>query len=349
MKSLLYLANNIIRSNFSRMNYPFKLTFIVTNQCNLRCKMCNIWNKNGSEPELTTGEIERIFKRNNFFSWVNISGGEIFLRPDIVDIIKTVLATNKNLYLLDFPTNGFMTDTILQSVSRILKYRPERLMITVSLDGPLDLHNELRGHRESWQKVIETFTGLRKLGERNKNMQVYFGFTIMPQNMRTLNDAFLAVKSRIPYITHDDFHINIAHDSEHYYENKDQGFCAESEALEYLSDFVKHRKYSLHPTYVLERKYQKLSRDYFLNKKIPMACKALSSSCFLDPYGNIFPCSIYDKKIGNLKEYDFDIKKLWNSEMAIKVQKEVEHGNCPQCWTPCEAYQTLLGNLRSWW
>ena len=349
MKSLLYLANNIIRSNFTRMSYPFKLTFIVTNQCNLRCKMCNIWNKNGSELELATGEIEKFFKQCNFFSWVNISGGEIFLRQDIVDIIKIILTTNKKLYLLDFPTNGFMTDIIVQSVSKILRFHPERLMITVSLDGPMDIHNELRGRKESWQRVIETFIELRKIAEKNKNMKVYFGFTVMPQNMERLNETLLAVKSKIPYIKHDDFHINIAHDSGHYYKNKDTGYRANGQALEFLNDFVKQRRYSLHPTYILERKYQRLIRNYFLTKKIPMTCKALSSSCFVDPYGNVFPCSIYDKKIGNLKDYDLDIKKLWNSEEAKKVQKEIEQGLCPQCWTPCEAYQTLLGNLLSWW
>lgn len=348
MNSLLYLANNIVCSNFTRMNYPFKLTFIATYKCNLKCKMCNIWNRKDLRPELTLDEIERFFKRSNFFSWVNISGGEIFLRQDIIDIIRIILTTNKNLYLLDFPTSGFMTDTIVQSVSKISEYHPKRLIITVSLDGPQDLHNELRGHRDAWQKAIETFIKLCKLTEKNKNMHVYFGLTVMPQNMKRLNDTFLAVKSKIPYIRHDHFHVNISHSSEHYYGNKDTEYIAEEIAYELINDFLKLRRYSLHPVDILEKKYQRLIRDYFQTKKSPMACKALSSSCFIDPYWDLFPCSIYNKKIGNLKNYDFDFKRLWNSETAKRIHKEITKGNCPQCWTPCEAYQTLLGNLMSW-
>jgi hypothetical protein len=27
------------------------------------------------------------------------------------------------------------------------------------------------------------------------------------------------------------------------------------------------------------------------------------------------------------------------------VQQEIWQGQCPQCWTACEAYQSILGNV----
>jgi hypothetical protein len=35
---------------------------------------------------------------------------------------------------------------------------------------------------------------------------------------------------------------------------------------------------------------------------------------------------------------------IWNSLEAQQMQREIWRGQCPQCWTACEAYQSLLGN-----
>jgi radical SAM protein with 4Fe4S-binding SPASM domain len=75
-----------------------------------------------------------------------------------------------------------------------------------------------------------------------------------------------------------------------------------------------------------------------------MHCHALSASCFIDSWGNVFPCTIYNKKIGSLRDVDYDLNTLWHSEQAKQLQQEIWHDQCPQCWTPCEAYQSILGN-----
>jgi radical SAM protein with 4Fe4S-binding SPASM domain len=80
-----------------------------------------------------------------------------------------------------------------------------------------------------------------------------------------------------------------------------------------------------------------------------MRCHALRASCFIDSWGNVFPCTIYDRKLGSLREVDYDLARIWQSEEARALQKEIWEYKCPQCWTPCEAYQSILGNvLRPW-
>ena len=32
----------------------------------------------------------------------------------------------------------------------------------------------------------------------------------------------------------------------------------------------------------------------------------MASSCFIDPYWQLFPCSIWDRPIGNLRDVSFD-------------------------------------------
>ena len=95
----------------------------------------------------------------------------------------------------------------------------------------------------------------------------------------------------------------------------------------------------------LEHKYLKFAEDWVKTGKSPLPCKALNSSCFIDAQGNVYPCLIWSKKIGNVKDFDYDLKKIWQLDEAKKAQKMAQNLKCPQCWTPCEAYQTILGNI----
>jgi hypothetical protein len=54
---------------------------------------------------------------------------------------------------------------------------------------------------------------------------------------------------------------------------------------------------------------------------------------------------MFDEPIGNLRENGFDLGRIWRSRKALEVLRTVEEERCPHCWTPCEAYQTVLGNL----
>ncbi|MCE9635950.1 MAG: radical SAM protein, partial [Planctomycetes bacterium] len=80
MKALAKLGARIIRSNVGRNALPFKLTLIVTWTCDTRCRMCNIW-KRDKKGVMTVEEVARFFERNPRFSWINLSGGEIWTRP----------------------------------------------------------------------------------------------------------------------------------------------------------------------------------------------------------------------------------------------------------------------------
>jgi radical SAM protein with 4Fe4S-binding SPASM domain len=76
-----------------------------------------------------------------------------------------------------------------------------------------------------------------------------------------------------------------------------------------------------------------------------MRCHALRSSCFVDSWGVVFPCTIYGRELGRLREVDYDLGRIWNSEAASALQSEIWGYQCPQCWTPCEAYQSIMGNF----
>jgi radical SAM protein with 4Fe4S-binding SPASM domain len=346
MRRIFNLTKNIISSNFKVTGFPYRITFILTYRCNLKCKFCNIW-KRDAQDQLSLEEIEKFFQKNNTFNWINISGGEIFLRDDIVKIIKIIANNCKNLFLIDFPTNGFLTGRIESDVKEILNLKnlPPHVFVTVSLDGANDLHDALRGVRGSWMNAVETFRRLRQI--KDKRLKVFFGMTISSKNVAKIEETINSLKHYIPAISYRDLHVNLLHSSEHYYQNDDSGMADENDLRKYIGYFRKKRGLCLDPVAYLEVKYQSLTWEYLKLNKTPLPCKALISSCFIAPNGDIFPCSIMNKTLGNIRDYNYDLAGLWNAERADKVRQIIKNGLCPQCWTPCEAYQTILGNLFS--
>jgi MoaA/NifB/PqqE/SkfB family radical SAM enzyme len=342
IKKYAFLAKNIFKANVGRLDRPYKLTFALTSKCNYRCQTCHIWQK-PPQNELSTFEIERLFKKAPYFSWIDLTGGEIFLRKDFLDIIEIILAGSPHLLLLHFPTNGYLTETIVSAVQKIAKWKPEKLILTISMDGDEGVNDQIRGIPGGWQRQIETFKRLREV----PGVRTVLGMTVSALNAGQFERAFKAAKNEYPQLNYDDFHINIAHLSPHYYGNTDADFISGSEKAmaETVQNYLQARTFRLDPVSFLEKQYLRRVGQYLQTKKTPIRCQALSSSCFLDPTGGVYPCSMYDSCLGNIREWDYDLLALWNSEAARRLQGEIWEFNCPQCWTPCEAYQSIFGSL----
>jgi len=390
MKKTLALFGKILKSNLVKNMYPYKLTFAVTYKCNSKCKTCNIWKKK-SENELSVSEIDKIFSKYNGFSWVDITGGEIFLRKDIVEITKIIIQKCRNLYVLHFPTNGLLPEIIVEKTKQILRLNPKKLIVSVSLDGPKEVNDKIRGVPGSFKNAVQTFSELKKI--ENRKLSVFFGFTLSRYNAGYFDKMVEEVKKTLPWIKYNNFHMNIMHGSAHYYhknplqvshstikggvyrntcsdkrifrmpetvpytETKVTSFGTVSQhhnktieiptkkVISEIREFMKKRKLVLSPVSYLEKIYLKLIKKYLITKKTPLPCKALSVSCFIDPHGFVYPCSIMDEKAGSLRDNSYDLKKILNSEKSKEIINKIRRGQCPMCWTPCEAYQTILGNL----
>lgn len=337
------LAKEIAGANLRSPRLPYKVTFVATYHCNFRCQMCNIWQKK-SKDEMTPEEVGRFFARWPQFRWVHLTGGELFMRRDLDEVIAAIQANCKSLFLLNFPTTGWFGDKTVSVVEKTLDRGVGRLMVTISLDGPKDVHETMRGLPGAWDKGIETFRRLR--GIKRSNFQTVLGMTLLPQNVNRVEETLAAVRQVIPDFKRTELHLNIGHESGHYFDNLGLSVSTDHAAvIRAIEDHRKANGKSLHPVAFLEDRYQGLVASYYETGKSPLPCTALSSSCFIDAYWNLFACSIWDAKIGNLREQGFDLGAMWESEERRKRREDVATENCPHCWTPCEAYPTLLGNL----
>lgn len=340
LQRLTGFARSALEANFRDLLLPYRLFLYTTDACNCRCNMCNIWQK-PTDGELTTPELSRVLiNARHHTRWMDLSGGEIFLRPDITDLFTTIAEEMPDLLMFHFATNGILTDKILDCARIIKRSSIPHFIVTVSLDGPPELHEEIRGVPGIWAKCMSTFRGLRAMG-----VQVVFGMTLTEHNHDQYEATFEAVRREVPGISHQDFHVNIAQVSDLYYGNRSLIDPPYEAILHTVETVAKLRGSGVSPVHFLEQRFLKNAPTYLRTGKSPMICEALSSSCVVGTRGEVYPCIIYDAPIGNLKDHGYSIASLWQTERRKHLREEIREGKCPQCWTPCEAYQSILANV----
>lgn len=340
MLSELKLGTKILSTNLGLFN-PYELNFAVTYMCNSRCKTCGIW-KVKPKNEMTLNEIKKFVKKIKFIHWVRLTGGEPFLRKDYVEIVKT-FDKNLDLFLLSTPTNGTMPELVYEKVKRILRFFKKRYIISVSLDGPKKIHNKIKGIK-CWEKAINTYEKLKEI-EKN-NFKVFFGYTISPYNVGYLEKTIDDIKEILPETGLKDFHINLFHTSDVYYQNKKTKLKKDfvKKAIKELELCINERRNYLNPIDMVQLSYLKMSKKYLKTKKCPLNCNIYNISCFVNPFGDVYPCTLLNQKLGNLRKEKYDLKKILSSKKSKSIMKEIKNSNCPHCWTPCEAHQMILSN-----
>src|SRR6187401_810773 len=230
------LGTAILGANLRSPALPYKVTFVATYHCNFRCEMCNIWQKE-SVNEMTPDEVGLFFRRWPQFRWVHLTGGELFMRRDLDALVEAIQKTCRSLFLLNFPTTGWFGDKTVQLVERTLARGVGRLMVTISIDGPKAIHEEMRGLPGSWDRGVETFRRLR--GIKRSNFQTVVGMTLMPKNAALVDDTIAAIRTVIPDFKRSELHLNVGHESGHYFDNV--GYPVETQHTQILRAIEDHR------------------------------------------------------------------------------------------------------------
>ncbi len=334
----LWALTNALRRGTAADGLPYKLTLILNGNCPTRCTFCNIW-QTPSPDELAPAEWDRIFRTARHTVWANLSGGEIFQRRDLPEILDAMTARMPDLYLVDFPTTGYFPDETIDACRRLVDRGVRRVLVTVSLDGPPDLHDRLRGREGAHEKACEALRRLRAAAL--PRVRAFFGMTLLPENSDHVDETVAAARARIPGLRARDFHFNVGMQSGHYYRNLDYDARPPARVFDVLK---RHRRGRWDPISFLERAYQKRVPQFLETGRSPVPCAALRASAFVDAQGTVYPCSIYSRPLGSLREANYDLAAVLSGAEARAARASVVADTCPGCWTPCEAYQSLLGH-----
>jgi MoaA/NifB/PqqE/SkfB family radical SAM enzyme len=143
------LGASFLKAVMSGQTRPFLIGWCITNQCNLKCVYCHSGQK--SIPELSTNQIKEIilllFKRGTRV--IRFTGGEPLLRPDLEELISL---NNKLGIWTTVATNGVLVPSHIRTLKLVDN-------VVISIDGPEDVHDALRG-AGSYRKAVEACDAL---------------------------------------------------------------------------------------------------------------------------------------------------------------------------------------------
>ena len=306
--------------------YPADAILAVTYRCDARCQMCNIWQIEPQE-HLT---VEDYAKVPSTLRDVNISGGEAFMRKDIVDIVKAVHDKCDGPRIV-ISTNGFRTEQVVTRMEALRKSIPD-IGIGVSLDGIGEIHDKIRGIKNAYDKTLKTLQALKEREFKN----VRIGFTAMNDNAQEMKKVYdLAQSFGFQFTT------AVAQNSEIYFSTQKNEQVQDGVLADALGYVIKKELLSYHPKRWMRAYFESGTLLFNEEKRRLLKCRAGIDFFYLAPEGLVYPCLTIPSPMGDLKGHTFE--EIWESDTADKVRREID--GCEKCWMICTARSALKQHL----
>lgn len=347
---------------FLPKNYFFSPEWIVlgvNNVCNLHCKMCDVGTKNlesnfaqnlvGTHPlnmplDLTKKIIDQTAK---YYPKAKLAFAftEPLVYPHLIDSLN--YANEKKIYTT-ITTNAL---TLVNKADSLVNSGLDE--IYVSLDGPESIHNEIRGHKKSFQKAMD---GIKKL-KTNKNCpKISVICAITEWNIGHLNELIsnlLEVEVDEIGFMHTQFITNKMSNSHNNsiwgvdYPIKDSNVDLidfSKMDLELLFEEISTIKQKKHPCKVYfspDINTSSVLKKYYLEPEVKIGtnCNAVYSSMMIKSNGTVIPAHgrCYNLTIGNI--YKEELSTIWESSMLKKLRKNLNTANglLPGCNRCCSA------------
>jgi MoaA/NifB/PqqE/SkfB family radical SAM enzyme len=327
---------------------PSFCTYLVCNRCNARCGMCDSW-RIPRGVELDADQVYAVFRKLGSLDAVRLSGGEPFLRADLLPLAEAVVEASTPA-LLHITTNGSFPERLLGFVRSFS--RPRRLHVMVSFDGMHEVHDQSRGRRVSFERALASVDAL--VAERSRGIQVSVNHTIISRaalrdhaelsalmaergvdtqwvlayaesSMYALGRRGQRAPELIPmrgYPLHPDL---------------DRGEClAFAEAELCALGRIRSRSLRLAKRYYLQGLLARLQGEQPARPK--PKCVALRSHVRLLPDGAVVVCQFNTEPIGNLTLQSFE--DLWHAAAARRAREWVDA--CSGCWAECEVMPNAI-------
>ncbi|MHB1325371.1 MAG: radical SAM protein [Thermoleophilia bacterium] len=310
-----------------KISLPYDAVIAVTYRCNARCLMCNIWQTEDSE-DLDAAVLARL---PDSLRYINISGGEPFLRRDLPKLAGAIVKACPKAQLI-ISTNGLVSARrVREDMARIRELSPGA-GIAVSIDGLGATHDRVRGIKGAFDRAMELIEGLKADGMTNLRI----AFTIVDENVKDYYEVY-QLSRRLGI----EFTSAVAQGSEHYFQGTGMRPAAEADIRRQLEKVAAGELASFAP--------KRWARAYF-NRGLysfaggggrPLSCKAADDFFFLSPAGTIYACNVMDLPLGNLRDSTF--AEIWNSTAAVEARAGV--AACQMgCWMVCTARSSMKHN-----
>lgn len=327
---------------------PSLVDISITNRCNLHCPFCYAKSNNNLSDydELSLEDYKQLFYELDQINVLRVAltGGEPFIREDILDIIKEF---NQHHFAKIINTNGTLIDEYI--AYKLTKFNIDR--ICVSLDGSNNMvHDKIRG-KGTFDKVITSINILK-----NFNLPVSTLFTLNTLNVHDLiNCIKLNEELEMEYMTVMMVCPTGRASDGGILPTKEQWFPICLKLSEMIKNDEINLKFKIVPPneskawwqlYFPLDNYNKLDllhywpyNDVSINSKSnrEISCQAGIKACSIIHNGDVYGCDlmigINELRAGNIK--NTKLIDIWNSSSVFKLLRSIRynelHGKCKKC------------------
>lgn len=297
--------------------------------------------------ELELKEIEQMSKRYGEIIWILFSGGEPFLRNDLDKIVSLFNKNNKTC-LFSIPTNGLEPEKIGYMFRKMLKEAKGAFFnISLSLDGIGDKHDELRGVKGGFTKVIQTYNYLNLLRRENNKFSIQICTTVSKYNVKNIKEIGGYVRKNLDVDSHlfGLYRCSSPQEEVNYFSWEETNYLF-SYAKKQISS--KRQRFLFHKIgFAVLDMVGKFILDRIRYKRRSIHCLAGRRMIIISDIGEIFPCETLafakeEKKeipgndflMGSLRESGYDVKKILCSPKAKEIKKFIRESQCCCLYSP---------------
>ncbi|MBZ5587487.1 MAG: radical SAM protein [Acidobacteriia bacterium] len=185
---------------------PEWLVLVVNNFCNLHCRMCDVGLKESASVfwahmigddrrNMSLEMLLAILEQASAFRprpRIGLAFTEPLIHPRIVEFCRAAVGRG---FFCSITTNGFMLPQLADAL-----VDAGLSEITISIDGPEEVHDRVRGHVGSFQRL---YAGIEKVNEAKRRRRVFhprirFSYTITDENATTMLEFVRAVEPLQP-------------------------------------------------------------------------------------------------------------------------------------------------------
>jgi MoaA/NifB/PqqE/SkfB family radical SAM enzyme len=356
------MANNMTTRRekiYRAFGSPKKLKvviFFVTSICNAKCRTCFYWQELNRRGDLTWDEIQKLSSTMPGFTDLWLSGGEPMLRRELTQIIRLFCQQN-GVRWVNLPTNGLLPERTAERVEQILTENPElHLDLNVAMDGLNDMQDSIRAVPGNFQRTLRTIESVQASRRRFSNFRLNINTVICAENFDHILEIAEFVKK---HCSVDGHYFNIIRG-----DAKEPGLKKiPAERLPALYKELQKVYAYYAPTILrrLEGIEHRLGKMYYqgtlaLHNKIqlqniesphawPMPCTASETSIVIDYHGGVRACELRGE-LGNLREFDCNFQKFWESQARRQEAQAIAHDQC-WCTHVCFIHDSLRHSAKA--
>ena len=343
--------NHLYKALLKYKQLPSYFIFYPTSRCNLKCSHCFYHDSlNKKFNELTLTEIDKITQTMDPILSLILTGGEPYLRHDLDQIVR-IFYENTRVPIISIPSNGWYLKKMEKQITNMMEWCPLlTLNQQISIDGIGVDHDNIRmdkqviGSENSFEKAIITSKSLKNLQKVYNRINIGIIITFTNENQNKFKDI---IKEIYSLVEPDNISINLVRGDPKQKVNLDLNLELYREAVTYRDNLFYKKKMSGHSRFV-GNKYataarimlNELTNKTYEENKYTTPCYAGNLSGVMYPEGDIYPCEILDDshKIGNIRDFDLNFKKLWHSQ---KAKNEIHFIRKTKCFCTHECFNSV--------